>query len=108
MTELRPEPPDGTRIEFEHWTDVYGAWRDDDEGAKAGWATGDGERNWVVYGESVPWSWVDLAERFSVEALNSAVRLSVHPEDAWMIERWPTQLMVKGSSRPVKRGPTGN
>ncbi len=39
ISDLMPEPPDLTRIEFEHWTDVYGAWRDDAEGARAGWAT---------------------------------------------------------------------
>jgi hypothetical protein len=38
---MLPEPPNGTRLEFEHWTDVYAVWRDDESSRVAGWRTGD-------------------------------------------------------------------
>lgn len=37
-----PEPPDGTRIEFEYGTDVYAAWRDDESSRGSGWRAGSG------------------------------------------------------------------
>lgn len=104
MAVLRPEFPDMTRIEFEHWIDVYGAWRNDAEGARAGWPVGDGERNWMVYGgSSAPCTWVELAEQFSVEALNSAVRLNVHPDDVHLIAEWPTQKCRCPVTGPARR-----
>jgi hypothetical protein len=88
---LRPEPTDMTRIEFECGTDVYAAWRNDAEGARAGYQTGDGAPNWVVYGGSVPQTWSELAKEFGADCLNLAVRLLVHPDDAHLIAQWPTQ-----------------
>lgn len=103
IEELCPEPQDLTRIEFEHWTDVYGAWRDDAEGARAGYAIGDGAKNWVIYGGSVPRTWIELAEEFSVEALNSAIRLTIHPDDVGKREQWPTQKRVLIPRKPRGR-----
>lgn len=71
-----PEPPDGTRIEFEYGTDVFAAWRDDESSAEAGWTTGDGGEVWCVYPESVPKTWTHLLAEFGEECLREAVWLA--------------------------------
>jgi hypothetical protein len=63
MTEI-PEPPDGSRIEFEHHTDVYAAWRDDAASREAGWTCGDGGEVWCLYGDDVPVTWVRMCADF--------------------------------------------
>ena len=99
-----PEPPDGTRIEFEHWTDVYAAWRDDESSRRAGWPHGDGGRVWCVYGETVPKSWVEMVKTFGEESLALAVRLVPHPDDAAKREQWPTEVYRrKGLREPRPR-----
>ena len=55
-----PEPEDGTRIEFQHNTDVYGAWRDDASSAAAGWSSGNGGEVWCLYGMTVPMTWTAM------------------------------------------------
>lgn len=67
-----PEPPDGTRIEFEHYTDLYAAWRDDSDSNEAGWTNGE---NWVVYPGSVPRTWAQMWDEFGV-ALAGAIVLA--------------------------------
>lgn len=84
-----PEWPDGTRIEFEHQTDVYAAWRDDESSVRAGWTAGDGGDVWCLFGNSVPRSWAVMWLEFG-ESLRTAVRLVPHPEDADNYGRWPT------------------
>lgn len=68
-----PEPPDLARIEFIHGSDVYGAWRDDEDSVKTGWRA---DQGWCLYGESVPCSWAVMWLRFG-ESLRGAVRLEV-------------------------------
>ncbi len=81
-----PEPPDGTRIEFEHHTDVYAAWRDDDCSAYAGYPPGQG---WCMFGSTVPRSWTIMWLEFG-ESLILAVRLVPHPDDVGNYALWPT------------------
>lgn len=69
-----PEPPDGTRIEFTHDTDVYAAWRSDASSAAAGWTSGDGGEVWCLYGETVPKTWRDMVAVFG-SSLRDAVLL---------------------------------
>jgi hypothetical protein len=97
-----PEPPDGTRIEFEHWTDVYAAWRDDTSSAQAGWPTGDGGKVWCMYGRSVPQTWAELCNEYGTEDLALAVRLMPHPDDLAKRERWLTQVWAREGS-PAER-----
>lgn len=52
-----PEPPDGTRLEFVHETDLYAMRRDDHESRAAGWPAGAGGVTWVLYGRSAPLAW---------------------------------------------------
>lgn len=67
------EPPDGSRIEFAYGSDLYGAWRDDEDSVKTGWRA---DQGWCLYGESVPCSWAVMWLRFG-ESLRGAVRLEV-------------------------------
>jgi hypothetical protein len=90
MTTL-PEPPDGTRIEFECGTDVYAAWRDDRSSAHAGYPIGDGGEVWCLYGETVPKTWVQMVEEFG-DALALAVRLMPVAEDLPKRDQWPTTV----------------
>ncbi len=90
---MLPEPPDGTRLEFEHHTDVYAAWRSDAESRRAGWPVGDGGRVWCIYGHSVPRTWHWMLAEFG-DSLKTAVRLQPHPEDVHMYEQWPTQVWL--------------
>ncbi len=59
-----PEPPDGTRIEFqEHGSpggDLIAIHRDDASAAEAGWPIGDGGTVWCEYGLSVPIRWAEV------------------------------------------------
>jgi hypothetical protein len=87
-----PEPPDGTRLEFECGADVYAVWRSDLDSAHVGWSYGPGGETWAMYGETVPCTWLALIDRFGDQPLRDAVRLLVHPEDAHKIRTWPTQL----------------
>lgn len=91
---ILPEPPNGTRIEFEYFTDVYAAWRDDEASRIAGWPVGDGGRTWCLYPSSVPVSWDMLCAEFGDDpnALALAVRLIPHPEDLAKRAMWPTQV----------------
>jgi hypothetical protein len=93
MTTL-PEPPDGTRIEFEHATDVYAAWRDDASSKEAGWTYGDGGEVWCLYGGSVPWTWAELCRGFP-GSLETAVRLVPVAEDLPNREQWPTAVYAR-------------
>jgi hypothetical protein len=89
-----PEPPDGTRIEFEHHTDVYAAWRDDASSAQAGYTVGDGGEVWCLYGSSVPRSWPVMWLEFG-ESLRTAVRLVPHPDDVPNYREWGTAVMAR-------------
>lgn len=71
---LIPEPPDGTRIEFEHWTDVYGAWKNVASSVCAGWRP---DQCWMVYGgRSVPCTWDELIGEFSEDSIAGATVLA--------------------------------
>jgi len=59
-----PEPPDGTRLELTHNTDVYALLRDDVSSAEAGWRAGDGQRVWTIYPGSVPQTWIEMLLAF--------------------------------------------
>jgi hypothetical protein len=85
------EPPDGTRIEFEHHTDVYAAWRDDASSAQAGYAVGDGGEVWCLFGSTVPRSWAIMWLEFG-DSLRTAVRLIPHADDAGNYAKWPTAV----------------
>jgi hypothetical protein len=87
-----PEPPDGTRLEFEYCTDVFAAWRDDDSSARAGWPVGDGGKVWCLYGQTVPVTWSELVAEFSEAALRLAVRLVPIAEDQPNRAQWPTAI----------------
>lgn len=89
-----PEPPDGTRIEFEHGTDVYAAHRDDASSAQAGWSSGNGGYVWCLYGESVPKPWAIMWLEFG-DSLRTAVRLVPVREDAANREKWPTVMNAR-------------
>lgn len=89
-----PEPPDGTRIEFEYGTDVYAAWRDDDSSARAGYPIGDAGEVWCLYGESVPKTWAQMVDEFG-DALTTAVRLVPVGEDVENYDRWPTAVWAR-------------
>jgi hypothetical protein len=91
MTTL-PEPPDGTRIEFEWHSDVYGAWRDDDSSVEAGYEPSVG---WCIYPESVPMTWADMIGHFGEDALRLAVRLTPHPDDVANMNQWPTAIWAR-------------
>lgn len=86
-----PEPPDGTRIEFEHWTDVYAAWRDDASSVETGWTGGE---VWCLYGKSVPKTWDQMWALFG-ESLRTAVRLVPVVEDEHLREQWPTTINAR-------------
>lgn len=89
-----PEPPDGTRIEFEYGTDVYAAWRDDESSFRAGWRGGDGGEVWCLYGHSVPVTWAKMCEDFG-DALLTAVRLVPVGEDVHLRDQWPTAVWAR-------------
>lgn len=93
-----PEPPDGTRIEFEHHTDVYAAWRDDDSSARAGYPVGDGGEVWCLHGQTVPRSWAVMWLEFG-DSLRTAVRLVPHPDDVGNYDRWPTSVMAASEGK---------
>ena len=92
---LPPEPPDGSRIEFEHCTDVFAAWRDDQGSALTGWTSGDGGEVWCEYGRVVPVMWSKLGEDFGPCVLALAVRLVPVAEDLPKRELWPTQVYAR-------------
>ncbi len=73
-----PEPPDGTRLEFEWCTDVYAVWRCDASSREAGWTAGDGGEVWMLYPDSVPRTWASLLENFG-DALATATVLVRDP-----------------------------
>jgi|SRR6185369_2750974 hypothetical protein len=83
--DLDTEPPDGTRLEFEHHTDVYAAWRDDASSRAAGWSR---EYGWCLYPETVPKTWAQMVEMFG-DSLKTAVRLVPHLEDVHYYQQWP-------------------
>lgn len=69
------EPPNHTRLEIRHSdTDLYGAYRDDQSSADAGWPVGDGGKVWCLYGSSVPMTWTEMWLRFG-KSLRGATRL---------------------------------
>lgn len=86
-----PEPPDGTRLELEHDTDLYAMLRNDEESRRAGWTDGDGGEVWMLYGHSVPATWTQMWIDFGTSLL-TARRLLVDPETAHLREQWPTQI----------------
>jgi hypothetical protein len=94
LVDLPPiaEPPDGTRIEFEHCTDVYAAWRDDASSAQAGYEVGDGGEVWCLFGTTVPRTWTIMWLEFGA-SLATAVRLVPHPDDVGNYGKWPTAMM---------------
>lgn len=97
-TDLPPEPPDGTRIEFEFCTDLYAAWRDDASSKEAGWPAGDGGNVWCLYGYSVPKTWVEMCADFDTESLRLAVRLVPLAEDLPNRDQWPTSTWARGKT----------
>lgn len=94
-TTVIPEPPDNTRIEFEHHTDVYAFWRDDESSRLAGYPVGDGGVVWCEYGSSVPVTWASMVADFG-ESLLLAIRLVPVPEDEPNRRRWPTTVYRLG------------
>lgn len=66
-----PEPPDGSRIEFEHHTDIYGAWSDSAPSVEAGWSP---TQRWCVYPGAVPHDWACMQRQFG-ESLRTARRM---------------------------------
>lgn len=96
-----PEPPDGTRIEFEYGTDLYAAWRDDESSRQAGWTPGDGGEVWCLYSESLPRTWNDLIHHFGEDALRLAVRLTPVAEDLPNRDMWPTQVYARTGRMPT-------
>lgn len=105
MTQI-PEPPDGTRIEFEHHTDVYAAWRDDDSSAQAGYPVGDGGEVWCLHGHTVPCTWSDMLRDFG-DSLLTMVRLVPVPEDVPNYKKWPTAAQRDVTSAPYRSDPAG-
>ncbi len=69
-----PEPPDGTRLEFEYHSDLYAAYRHDESSREAGWTAGDGGKVWGIYPGSVPVTWAEMCGMFG-SVLESATRL---------------------------------
>lgn len=90
-----PEPPDGTRLEFECGTDLYAVHRDDESSALAGYRAGDGGETWCDYGSSWPYSWADLVDRFGEDAVAKAVWLVPVPETLFHRDLWPTQIRAR-------------
>lgn len=86
-----PEPADGTRLEFEHNTDVYAFWRDDESSRIAGYPVGDGGEVWCEYGRDVPTSWSQMVAEFG-DSLRLAIRLVPVPEDEPNRRLWPTTI----------------
>lgn len=82
-----PEPPDGTRLEFETDRDVYAIWRNDNSSRVAGYRVGDGGDTWCIYGMTVPMTWEKVKRMFG-HALLSAVRLVPHPDDIHKYAQW--------------------
>lgn len=99
-----PEPPDGTRIEFEHNTDVYAAWRDDESSGSAGWATGDGGVTWCLYGQSVPVSWAVMWLMFG-DSLRTLVRLVPVADDVPNYDQWPTAQVGRAQAGAAATAP---
>lgn len=87
---IKVEPPDGSRIEWEYGTDLYAAWRDDEEGKVAGYEVGDGCANWVVYGSSVPITWKQLNQDFDGTPAKYGVILTARPDMKDIRLIWPT------------------
>lgn len=68
-----PEPPDGSRIRFEYWTDLYGAEKDVAGSVRAGWKP---EECWLVFGgSSIPVTWDALIETYGEDAIAGAMVL---------------------------------
>jgi hypothetical protein len=97
---MMPELPDGTRIEFEYWTDVYAAWRDDESSRRAGWPSGDGGKVWCVYPSPVPKTWIELNEEFGWEVIARAVRWIMNPHDKYKKDSWPTEVYWRTGEWP--------
>lgn len=76
-----PEPPDGTRIEFQEFGspggDMIGIHRDDASSAEAGWPIGDGGKVWCEYGRSVPITWVEVLDDPRLAAAVEGQRLEL-------------------------------
>lgn len=53
--------PDKTRIEFEHGTDLYAAWKDIESSLEAGWKVSE---SWCLHGQSVPHTWRWMRKQF--------------------------------------------
>lgn len=95
------EPPDGTRMEFAHYTNVYGAHRDDASSREAGYSADCG---WLLYGETIPCTWPMLYAQFG-DSLRTAVRLVPVAEDLPNRKRWFREtLPVRGSRRSRRKG----
>ncbi len=99
-----PEPPDGTRIEFEAATDLEAAWRDDASTARAGWPE---DHGWCVYGRSVPMTWAEMLEEFGYHALKYAVRLVPVAADLPHREQWPTVVCERTGQMGHEEQPAG-
>lgn len=97
-----PEPPDGTRIEFECATDVEAAWRDDATSVAAGWPA---DHGWLVYGRSMPMTWAQMVEEFGVRPLQYAVRLAPVAADIANREQWPTVVYARTGRWPSDPDP---
>lgn len=95
-----PEPPDGSRIEFTHDTDVYGAWRNDSSSVAAGWPA---DHGWCLYGDDVPRTWAEMWETYgesllSLRVLQSTAALDaacfsvyLHGDDRWLTSQMTTE-----------------
>lgn len=88
-TDRTPEPPDGTRIEFQEYGSVWGDWvvigRDDKSSAEAGWPVGDGGAVWCESGHSMPITWDEvLANPRLAAALDGAWLLRANAVKGWL------------------------
>lgn len=97
-----PEPPDGTRLEFEYGSDVYAIWREDESSRRAGYPIGDGGETWVEYGSSMPVTWAKMIERYSEESLRLAVRLVPIVDDLPNRAQWPTEVYYRENRDAVE------
>lgn len=84
LASVHPEPPDGTRIEFqEHGSpggDLIAIYRDDASSAEAGWPVGNGGKVWCEYGRSVPMTWIQVLADPRLAAAIGGKHLIVKPE----------------------------
>jgi hypothetical protein len=95
VNEPLPEPPDGTRLEFEFCTDLCAIHRDDETSRIAGYPVGDGGEVWCDYFGDVPVTWSEMVSRYGEDVLRLAVRLVPVAEDLPNRDKWPTAIYAR-------------